>query len=196
MLRRKSLVVLALTVSAAGFARPAHASIEMNSSMTASCTNAACDLITFVLNVPDQGAYANAMVDIVRIKVLKAFFDIGAVQEIWHYVDGVKQTLSWNNTYYDDMWNPQVEIAMSSGMPAAQPIVLDISFSSADGAHLFDGSLRYSAHGFGQNTTTGLGQEFSTEGQVTPEPITMILMGTGLAGVGAVRRRRKGIAAV
>ena len=196
MFRRKSLVVLALA-GLLGFARPAHASIEMKSSMTAACTTAACDLITFVLSVPDQGVYTNAMVDIIRIRVLRSFFEIGAVQEIWHYVDGVKQTLSWNSTYTSDPWNPEVAIAMSSGLHAAQPIYLNLSFNSADGSHLTDGSVQYFANGAALNTMTGAGEDFSAGGQVTPEPITMILMGTGLLGVGgASRRRRKALQSV
>lgn len=171
------------------FARPAHASLNVESSMTASCSNEACDEITFRLAVPDQGGYTNALVDIIRIKALKEFFEFEAVLDIWHYIDGVKQTLDWTPRVYDDSSNPELEVAMSSGIPASEPIFLRIAFVKADGSHLTDGSVIYTANGEMSDGTF-----FSTQGQVTPEPVTLLLMGTGLMGVaGASRRRRKAI---
>lgn len=189
MLQKRCSGALILAVLMLALAGPAHASLDMKSSMTASCSNEACDEITFRLAVPDQDGYTNAFVDIIRIKALKEFFQFDAVLDIWHYVDGVKKTLSWTPQLYDDVTNPEIEIAMSSGLPAAEPIYLRIRFVSADAAHLTDGSVQYTANGI-----MGDGSSFSTQGQVTPEPVTMLLMGTGLMGVaGAARRRRKAV---
>jgi hypothetical protein len=61
--------------------------------------------------------------------------------------------------------------------------------------------LRFSSFG-GQNAgLEGSGEHFIMDNmafntqQVVPEPITMLLLATGLVGIGAVRRRRNGIKA-
>lgn len=195
VIRRSFLpALLVAAIMMAGTARETQASIDFTSSMTASCHNAACDMIRFVLSVPDQivngVSYTNAMVDIIRIYALKPIFDFGSVVSVWN----ADQSLfpgAWSADISANPLNSSVEIALSSGALANQPIYLLISMASATPSRLYDGSLSYFANGLAADGSVS-GAGYSTGGQVTPEPITMILMGSGLLGVGgAARRRRK-----
>ena len=44
----------------------------------------------------------------------------------------------------------------------------------------------------GTSSITGIGQDFTSGAQATPEPGNLILIGTGLLGLGAIRRKRMG----
>lgn len=195
VLRRRLLpCLLVAAVMMAGSARETQASIDFNSSMTASCANTACDLIRFVLSIPDQViggvSYTNAMVDVIRIFALKPVFDFGSVVSVWN-ADGSLIPGAWSSSISTSPFNTAVEIALSSGALANQPIYLLVSMTTTTPSRLYDGSLTYFANGLAADGSMS-GAGFSTEGHVTPEPITMILMGSGLLGVGgAARRRRK-----
>lgn len=195
--RRRVLSALLIAAAVwAGSSREAQAqSVNLSSSMHASCLSTACDVIEFVLRVPNQIVngvnYTNAMVNTISIFGLKPLFDFGSVLAVWNS-SGSLIPGAWSSTIGTDPFNPSVEIAIAGGTYASQPIWLQVAMTAADPSKLFaPGALTYTANGQVLSSDTQAGQHFSTGGQVTPEPISMVLMGTGLLGLGAARRRKR-----
>lgn len=196
MARRLILPSLALSVmlmAAAPRDAPAQ-SVDLSSSMNALCMNAACSLVKFTLNVPDQGGFANALVDIVRVTSTDlTLFDFAAIEQVWN---GGGNLYTNDGNAANDTWNPVInslgtlEIASASGALANDPINILISFSTSVPSALFTGVLTYQANGMVLDSQ-GSAKLFSTSGQVTPEPVSIALLGTGLLGVAGAARRRK-----
>lgn len=203
-MRRRPLLIAGIAAALGGIPQPAHASINLSSSMEAGCTSTtltgSCDFIQFVLRVPDQVvsgvSYINNLVDKIRVvSSSSTVFSFQAVTHVWRYLsDGTLETLFRNDggTYawsagVDGTGDVSLAAASTDGFGEIAPIYLltDVS-GSGTSSDLY--GLTYSAHGL---TNNGTGSEFSTGGSVTPEPMSMLLLGSGLAGIGAARRQRR-----
>lgn len=169
-------------------------SLDLTSSMSATCMGPQggndCSTLVFELKLHDGDFW----VDFVRLQ--------SAIAGPWRFAannpvsvqDGNGNALNgWNAT-----WDSNEILLASAGQRGIDPIYLVVNMTSWGSSSDFR-SLTYNGSGCvsadcqatmlnpasGQFTNT-----VSFDGTVTPEPISMVLLGSGLMGVAAARRRR------
>jgi hypothetical protein len=204
---RKRLLLLASALLALPALTPstAHASLDLKSSMSAVCIGegGSCDLVRFALSVPDQlyngQSYVSAVLSRIGIMSSTAAnwaFDrvtqIENTSKVLYEEGGDSNLWGWGKVGGSEFW---VENNSGfSGVFPSQPVYLTIAMTAA-GFPASDpnfSELTYDANGYvnpaGSPTVS---TQFSTGGTVTPEPVSMLLLGSGLAGVAGVARRKR-----
>lgn len=184
---KKLLLTVGLIAVLPLFALPtqAQASTDLNSSMLATCvgTGGNCDLVRFELTVTG----ASTVTD---VNIRSSDTSVWEFDDVTSVYDGAERLASAGG---DGSWGASVssggDLAVSNadaGADASLPLYITVSM------------LTYSSGSWTTMTYTADGRldddsgDYSTGGTVTPEPLSMILMGTGLAGIaGAARRRRE-----
>lgn len=152
--------------------------LNLGSSMTATCVGAnGCDQVAFVLTVDN-----NPFVDIVRL------FSGDATQ--WQF-GGVASVTDANNQALNWAWgvdNGGVTV-WSAGSFSPSPITITVNMSTFSSGGIGNGLITYNGQANTQQDGRGTGIDF--QGSVTPEPVSVALLGTGLLGLAGVRSRRR-----
>jgi hypothetical protein len=192
-------VALGLLVPVAASAQ-VRVAISFDSSVGVTCANAGCTELLFELNIP-LTQYVNTG-RINQTEVAGGTFTFQNLRTFSLFTLGpafasIVEIYSANGAHYPaGTWSAYLEDggltleSSSGGTPhGASPFFVRAAMTgNASMATFAYGGAGRALEDGGLNRTA----DFSIAGNtsVVPEPITMILMGTGLAGVAAMRRRR------
>ena len=185
MRKLTGMAVIAAAVALFAIPSDAHAGDDISSSMTASCVGGggACSAIRFVLSLP-----AGYNVQQVHIDVLSGgSWAFSAVNSIWYAGSNVTSDFG----LLIGGGGVQAQATDVAPYDNGTPLIIYTTMSSwGNYGDLISGDMGYGGDGYNVREGT---LDHSFEGTVTPEPVTVSLLLSGLVGVaGVARRRRKG----
>lgn len=178
------------SVLAAGLAlgmtvQPVRASDDLTSSMTATCVGdgGSCAQVIFELSLSGSGsAYY------VHNVTLETIFGPWRFGNVMSVEDGNGNSVTWMG----NGGGTQLLITSPTTGPSFTPVRIRVAMTEYGSSGDLAG-ISYTANGStsGQSTTAGYYSADGTVDTVNPEPVTMILLGTGLAGIAGVGVRRR-----
>ena len=182
MRKLTGMAVIAAAVALFAIPSDAHAGDDISSSMTAGCIGGDCSTIRFVLSLP-----AGYNVQQVHIDVVSGSWAFSSVTSIWYGGSNVTSDFG----LLIGGGGVQAQATDVTPYENGTPLIIYATMSSwGTYGDLISGDMEYGGDGYNvQNATL----DHSFEGTVTPEPVTVSLLLSGLVGVaGVARRRRKG----
>ena len=135
----------------------------------------------FVLNIDN-----NVLVDVVRLRSLDA--------GLWQFGSLVTVTDKDGNILDWDVLSGSSELLLKAGGEYGhEPIYITVNMAvhSSNASDLWNGSLTYNGQGETPDGLELVSFSGTVSGTVTPEPVSIVLLGTGLAGIAGVARRRR-----
>lgn len=173
------------------------------------CATSQMSVCASVTVTPSGGTFNQLTVTVTNTGTAGTIFTLGMFYQpewtgSWDIISATKTgvgdvTSQWRegtnslNNYLD--WGVQRNGSANNGVQVGQTVVFVISFTPGFTVNA-NTQLAWHSGQLQESEKCVTGEEGShacTPTTVVPEPITMVLIGTGFAGIGLMRRRRKGL---